>query len=384
MKAAIPPALAESLERARQAWRHSPLPRFLVWWGGELAACLPAPLRAWLARGPELRLLEIDGDTLRVGRVDDPEPLARIDLTQPADEQRAALREACAGVAAPDLRLVLCLPAAQALLRRVTLPAATAQRLRQVLAFEMDRQTPFRADQVHYDQRVLDLAADGRTLTAEFALAPRAALDPLVARVEALGAGLDAVDVKAADGARLGFNLLAPERRAERPHPRRRLNFALLGAALVLLLLAMAQWVDNRARALEAMRAKVEAMRGDAEQVARLRRTLDDSASAAGFLAARKRAAPSMLELLADLSQRLPATTWLERFSVDADGRIGLQGQATQAAALIDLLKGSPVLAEPSFQGVIQPDPRTGKERFYLVAKLRQPREAGRAPAASR
>ncbi|MCE5231944.1 MAG: PilN domain-containing protein [Mizugakiibacter sp.] len=381
---AIPLALAEPLERARQAWRHSPLPRFCAWWGGELAACLPARLRAWLARGPELRLLEVAGDTLSVARADDPAPLARIDLAQPPEAQRAALREACAGVAPPDLRLVLCLPAAQALLRRVTLPAATAQRLRQVLAFEMDRQTPFRADQVHYDQRVLDLAADGRTLTAEFALAPRAALDPLVARVEALGAGLDAVDLRDADGARLGFNLLPADRRAVRPHPRRRLNFALAGVALLVLLLAMAQWVDNRGRALEKMRAQVEAMRGDAEQVARLRRTLDDGAAAAGFLAARKRAAPSMLELLSDLSQRLPATTWLERFSVDADGRIGLQGQAAQAAALIDLLKGSPVLSEPSFQGVIQPDPRTGKERFYLVAKLRQPAEAGRAPAASR
>ena len=40
-----------------------------------------------------------------------------------------------------------------------------------------------------------------------------------------------------------------------------------------------------------------------------------------------------------------------------------------QAAKLIDALKDSPLIRDAGFQGSIQPDPTTGKERFYMVAQ---------------
>ena len=85
-----------------------------------------------------------------------------------------------------------------------------------------------------------------------------------------------------------------------------------------------------------------------------------------------------MLALLLALTRRLPQNAWLERLSVDPSGQVGFQGQAPQAAALIDALKDSKIVRDPNFQGSIQSDPATGKERFYMVAQLRQ---SGSAPA---
>jgi general secretion pathway protein L len=93
-----------------------------------------------------------------------------------------------------------------------------------------------------------------------------------------------------------------------------------------------------------------------------------------------------MLSLLQDATARLPESTWLERFSVDNTGQLGFQGQSQQAAKLLDTLKDSPLITDASFQGSIQPDPTTGKERFYLTARVKEPkpvtsRSASRPPA---
>jgi general secretion pathway protein L len=45
-----------------------------------------------------------------------------------------------------------------------------------------------------------------------------------------------------------------------------------------------------------------------------------------------------------------------------------LQGQAKEAAKLISLLGSSTCLGDPRLQGQIQPDARTGKERFQITA----------------
>jgi general secretion pathway protein L len=126
-------------------------------------------------------------------------------------------------------------------------------------------------------------------------------------------------------------------------------------------------------------------MRGEAQQVSVLRQQLQDNAGAAGFLAQRKKNTVSMLSLLQDATERLPESAWLERFSVDNTGQIGIQGQSKQAAKLLDALKDSTLITNGSFQGSIQPDPTTGKERFYLTAQVHQPstgkpHTAGAAP----
>ena len=51
------------------------------------------------------------------------------------------------------------------------------------------------------------------------------------------------------------------------------------------------------------------------------------------------------------------------------NNQIQLQGQARNAAGLISVLTASPFLANPKLEGQIQPDPRTGKDRFTIVAE---------------
>ncbi|HVC16652.1 MAG TPA: PilN domain-containing protein, partial [Rhodanobacter sp.] len=353
------------VDRVRRGWRASPLPAFLGWWGGELRALLPPRWRAWFGVGADWHLLQrVDAQWVlrRAGRAG---LLATWDDSADASTQQAALAAALQGVDRDDLRLALLLPAMAVLRRTLVLPAAAGDNLNQVMAFEMDRQTPFTVAQVYYAARELAQPASNGRFHAELVVVTRSTLDPLLARLRTLGIPVDAVDVANGDD-RLGINLLPPDHTPYRPRPRQRLNLALAGVCAVLLVLVLLQWLHNRQATLEQMQAQVDSMRSEAQQVAALRQQLQDNAGAAGFLARRKKNSVSMLGLLLDATERLPQSAWLERFSVDSAGQIGLQGQSKQAAKLLDTLKDSPLIVNAGFQGSIQPDPATGKERFYL------------------
>jgi general secretion pathway protein L len=375
------PSLRPGWERVRRQWRASPLPAFLAWWGGELRALLPVRWRSWFADGADWYLLQVDGDSWSLRRRGHAESLAQWNEAvevMPARAFAMALQQ----VDREDLRVALLLPAVQVLRRSLSLPLAARDNLHQVVGFEMDRQTPFGVAQVYYAVRELQATAPAGRCQVELVAAARVGVDPLLARLRAQGIAVDAVDVAVADD-RLGVNLLPPEQRPRRVHPRRRLNLILAAGVVLLLLLVGLEWRHNREVALAAMQAEVAAMRGDAAQVASLRQQLQDNAGAAGFLAQRKKDTVGMLELLRDATARLPQGTWLERFSVDNTGQIGMQGQSQQAAKLLDALKDSSVITDAGFQGSIQPDASTGKERFYLTARVKQAATTGPAAAAS-
>ncbi len=368
------------LDHTRRAWRASPLPEFLRWWAAELRAMLPERWRGWFRDGADWHLLQPAGAGWTLRREGMAEPLLHWDKGIMARTQIATLQRIVRAVDRADLRLALLLPAAVVLRRKLTLPLAARNDLRQVLAFEMDRQTPFAAAQVYYAAHAVPGAVHAGHFQTELVVVTRSTLAPLLTRLDEHGLTVDAVDVD--DGAgRLGVNLLPPEQTPRHARPRRRLNLGLAAACAVLLALGLGQWLHNQRAALAQMRTTVESMHGEAQQVAALRQQLQDNAGAAGFLAQRKRHTVSMLSVLQEVTARLPDSAWLERISVDNTGQIGLQGQSQQAAKLLDTLKDSALIGDASFQGSIQPDPTTGKERFYLVAQVREPAADAKLPA---
>ncbi|UPG90648.1 type II secretion system protein GspL [Luteibacter aegosomaticola] len=366
------------LDRLRRAWRGSALPGFLRWWGGELAGLVPPRWRYAFAGGQQWYALERQGTRWVLRRAGESIPLASADDAEPAEQRATELQRALAASDPADRYIALVLPAAQVLRRRLVMPVAARDNLRQVVGFDLDRQTPFRAADIHYGVRDLGEAAGEGRFAAELAATPRATLDPLLDELAGLGITPDRVDV--ADGAALaGLDVLPPQRAPRRVDRRRRLNIALVVGIVVLAIVAMATWLHNREATLDAMRSEVDAMQADAKRVSALRQRLTESAGASGFLARRKVESPAILPVLRELTTRLPDDTWLERFTLNASGQIGFQGQSPQAAKLIDALKGAKTIGEPSFQGTIQTDPTSGKERFYMQAKALTPKPAAAA-----
>ncbi len=119
---------------------------------------LPATVRHAVLPRVQRLLLELEGPdlVLRNGSVGAVREVERIVLDATDDITVASRPEDVSEV-------VLCLPKDKALTRALTLPLAAEENLREVLAFEMNRQTPFRADQVYYDYMVV-VGTPGRRL----------------------------------------------------------------------------------------------------------------------------------------------------------------------------------------------------------------------------
>lgn len=372
--------ITRPLARLKLAYAHSGVRRFLIWWGRQLAPLVPARVRGWFVEHRDELLVRVEDDALVVCRASEPpEAERRIARSEPEDVQRAALqRELAVSEERPEV--VFCISPRHVLRRTLHLPLAAEENLRQVLGFEMDRQSPFRADQVYFDQHVVARDAAAKQLTVELALVPRAHADAARAPLAALGVPLDALDACEAGG-RLGFNLLPPEQRASRPSTWLRIDAALALAVVLLLGFVMVQSLANREAALEALRAETAAKGRDAKSVAQLRATLSDAIEGANFLAEKKRARPPVIDVLLDVTRRLPEDTWLQRFQFN-QGQVQLQGQAREASALIALLQQSPVLEAPALQGAITPDQRTNKEQFLIAANAKVATPPVTAPAA--
>jgi general secretion pathway protein L len=356
---------------------------FLAWWGAALASWLPPAWRRALIAASERLLLQPAGDDLqlRLQAADGVRDVANLPVPPARADGGDPLHGLLADAALGTPRWLL-LPAASGLRRSLPLPAAARERLRDVLAFEIERQTPFAAADVHYDGRVLDVREDGQLL-AELVVVPRARLDAALARLGPLAGWLEGVDLVDADGRPLGVNLLPPAQRLARANPWRLWNLVLTLLALLALALGLAQILENRQTAADQLQREVAQRSEQARAVSLQRQRLVDAVEGNAYLQERRNARPSVVELADELARRLPDGTYLEKLAIDGE-QLTLIGLSNQAAALVGRLEGASQWRAPALSGPLQPDPRTRGDRFTLVAQLNEAQPLPEAPRAPR
>lgn len=243
----------DTLQRLRA--RLGPGPRsFLAWWGQALATWLPARWRVLLGLTGDRLLFQRQDDQIEMTWLEGSQRhmLARLPATVTPDELRAVL-----GTRLTDLPRWWLVPSGMALRRRLLMPAAAAERLQDVLKFELDRQTPFTANEACFDARVIGVRTDGQ-LDVELAAVPMAAFAGGLAQLGALADGMAGADVEDADGVPLGVNLLPESARVTAQAPQRGLHRALAAVAVVAIVFAAWAMLDNRRAAADAFAAQVD------------------------------------------------------------------------------------------------------------------------------
>lgn len=364
--------LEKPLKRVEEIYARSPVPRFFGWWKTELLGCLPARWRDHLVSPPLRVVVERAAGGLRLVRQRGATVEATLELSDAETEVGLAARF-LHNDEDPISEIWLKLPAERVLRRRLSLPLAAEENLGQILAFEMDRQTPFKADQVYFDHRIIKRDQATAQLGVEIAVVPRSLLDAELALAQQFKLSFHGADVVSPrHSAELaGFNLLPQSQRQLQVDRQRRINWILAAGAVALLFALMSQHLVARRAALEQLQEEVAADQGAAEQVRQIEARLKDAISGANFLADRKCATPQVINVLLELTERLPDDTWLERISF-VGKQVQVQGQSAEANKLIGLLQKAATIANPQVQGVIQPDPGTGKDRFTIQLDLRE------------
>ena len=349
------------------------LREYWSWWIEELGGMLPKNVRAAILPSVERLYIAVNNKELvarqgtreathEIGRYPLPE-----DSTTLPPEQAQELEE----LAERSREVVLCLPSNKLLTKTLTLPLAAEENLRQVLAFEMDRQTPFTAEQVYFDYTVTAREPKNSTLTLDLVLTPRAFLNELLSKLDSLGLQPHQATIctELAGGQSQSVNLLPAEARRRRPDTARYLNLALGVIALMLLLGVIALPLMNKTQVINDLDARMELIKDKAEVTRRLREKVEQLGTDASFLANKKQATPLTLELIDELTRLLPDDTWIERLDIKGQ-EVLVQGQSASAAALIPVIESSDRLGNARFRSPVTRLPRTNTERFHLSAEI--------------
>lgn len=332
------------LHRLRKLWESSPFPAFLSWWRDELIACLPGAVQHWLNG--------IEGEVF---------------ITWD-EKSNTFFCKPQSGVS-DQLPVALLLCPQQALLCPVRLPIAAAQDLSSVLTYEMDKYTPFAARDVYFEIQQTTPPADG-FLTVEMAVILRDRLERFLSDANAQGYAISRVDIQDNAGQPRKFDLLPNDKRPKSSVGRKQLNRLLMATAVMLVGAAMLLWVHNREYALADMRSQVQALREKATQVQVLQQQLKDTREAGTKLSQRKSHTLTASALLNELTRCISAHTWLEQLEFTLDQQINLSGQSSQPSVLLAEMKNCSHVEQAEFQGAIQTDSSTGKDRFYMAARI--------------
>lgn len=368
-------AWRDSLVRARG--RLSPgVGSSLRWWRQSLLAWLPVRWQWAMGWSRSRLLLQRDGEVLRLQRQTGEQIEAIAELPWPVSP---ATLDTVLDARLRSLPRHWLLPAGSVLRRPLRLPAAAAERLRDVVGFEIDRQTPFDASQVSYDVRELGALPDGQ-LQVELVVIPRVQLEQWAQQAGPWAqavAGVDAVD---ATGQPLDVNLLPVAQRQPYRDPMARWNWLLAVGAVVLLALAGHQLIDNRQAAADQLREQVDAAARDARRVVAERQQLQSLVEGAAFLEGKRAEHASTVEIWNELTRLLPDGTYLEKMSIEGT-TLQLIGLSREASQLVPLLQDSPLWRKVNLTGVLQADGATsGRDRFTLTAEL-QPLPGAMPPA---
>ncbi|MDQ2917052.1 MAG: hypothetical protein M3R40_07830, partial [Pseudomonadota bacterium] len=346
------------------------------WWLHELGAAMPARLRTMLERRRARPVLAFDGSTATLwrptthGRMQMSE-VARIaldgDPSSVAATGRAALAPLVRAANGAPPQIVVTLSPRASLRKTLTLPMALEDHLHQSLAYELDRHTPFKPEELYFDAVVVDRDSAHNTLHVDLAAARRGLVDTILGQAESFGARVIAATVDPpATASASRINLLPEDRRPANSGFARwqvMLPLAVLavGALAALFLPIWQKRVEAIAVNQLSDQARERAGVSDA-----LRSELERRVSDYNFALERKYAFPGTVQVLDDVTRILPDDTWLTQLELhtmrgkDAQREITLRGESANAGRLVSLLEDSKIFTQAAPRSPttkIQPGP---------------------------
>jgi general secretion pathway protein L len=343
---------------------------FFRWWLAELSAVVPPWLRKMVTGSYDFLLVTLREDNFHVKLVTE-EPGKEFGEVLLNKEGREVWYRLVSGN--PEMQkipIVLRLQTGQALAKVVTLPAAAESNMYQVVGYEMERLTPFKLDQVYYDVRLVEKLPDRNQIKVELVLVPRNNLDSVLKRMAALGLLPGRVDVATSDSPnqpkpQLRYNLL-PQKLLDKPDQRERLihgSLLVLLVVLVGLMAAMPLWMKRTY--LGQLESEVSRVSRVASQVEALKKNAEALSLESEFLLRKKSTELVVVEILNELSMRMPDDTWLIHINY-RNPKLQIHGQSPSASALIEVLEASPIFNDTSFVSPVSQDRNTGLERFQI------------------
>jgi general secretion pathway protein L len=334
----------------------------LRWWARQMRALLPQALlpdasqsdallvaMAGMSDAPQIRL------SLRRRRRETPLGSFRLD--------EAGRRAAMAAIRQRSGRVILRPDPAAVLERKVMLPLAAEHDVTQVLRYEMDRLTPFAAEQVFWSAIVERRDRAAGRLEIRLSLLPKSLVQPALATIAAIGLKVSAIETASHSGAPRLIDLVPPSSQR-----RRTLAFA-WAACGVLAVIALATPFVTQSLARRTVEARIADLQPRIAQAEALRRRLAAGSAGNDVIANEHAGIGDALQVLATVTELLPDDTVLADLSL-RQSKLSISGRSRAAPVLIPAMAGDPALHNPSFAAPVTRTPDGNADTFVIRAEL--------------
>jgi general secretion pathway protein L len=300
--------------------------------------------------------------------------LGRLDIRpeeHPKESLRTILEERGLARAAYGGRLGVCIriPAMKAARTIADLPLAAEENLEDVVSFELNRHTPFSADQAVFWYRVIDRDTTARRLRVELIVVPNPIFDQFNKVAHALDLDPDRIDVAEPGGNLAASGNLLRDKVARGTRRADTLTYALAALVAGLVVIALYLPIYIARQRADVVAQQFAARKATIEERAKLQTEIAAARRENNFLIDRKMERPSVSELLFDTTHILPDNAWLQDWLLNGN-QVLLTGYAESASSLIPLLERSHIFGGTNFRSPVTQDPRTGRERFNIAADI--------------
>lgn len=335
---------------------------FLSWWARQMSSFLPPGVAGGLGQ-PDALLVSANVASdppylrLSVRRRQRETPLGQFRMDESGRQSaRAAIHN--------RIRRVILRPnPATVLERKIELPLATEPDLRNVLCYEMDRLTPFTAEQVFWAARIDHRDRTRARLELSLSLIPKVLVQPALVALEAMGLRASAIETTGRDGSRRIIDLVDGQA------PSQRWFGMACGVVLLLVVGAAATPFVLQARARAAVEAGIANLRPQVAEADKLRRRIAAGSAGSDVIAAEHAAIGDALQVLAVLTDLFPDNTVLTDLSL-RKGKITITGQSPAAPQLIPAMAAEPMLHNPSFAAPVTRTPDGKADTFVIRVGL--------------
>jgi general secretion pathway protein L len=341
------------------------LREYYDWWAGQMLTFVPERLAQALIEDPQVLLVEPERgaalDTVRLSlrRRGETGYLGRFPLEPGLDRQLGAEHAAAGPV-------WLVLPGDILLEKRLTLPLGASRDLERVLAFEMDRETPFAADEAWWSFAIEQRDRQAGTIAVRLSLIPKAAVRTVLERLSQAGLAPSGIEIAAADGTGRQISMGRLRLPGDRWYAR---TMPLAAACLVLLVLALVVPFARQSWTMSKLATRMAAIKPEVEEAGKLRKQLDE-AGGSDVLAAEHARLGDPLAVLGSATTLLPNDTWLTDFSM-AQRRLTMNGQSVGPAKLIGAFAADPTFKDPAFAAPSTHIEGAKTETFSISAEAR-------------
>jgi general secretion pathway protein L len=258
-------------------------------------------------------------------------------------------------------------PAAVMLEKRLTFPLAAERELGRVLAYEMDRETPFTADEVWWNWHVDTRDKAQGQLTVTLFLLPKANAKAIAAALAESGLEPSVIDAATAAGRRHQIRLDdSVVHRVVLSGKMRALAYACAALALV----AVIAPFIKQSILLGQADSRIAELKPQVDEVQQLRRRIESAGMGASQLAMEQAGSADPLKVLAETTQVLPDDTHLTDLSLHKH-KLSFSGQSEEAAKLIGLLTADPLFKNPAFTSAVTRVQGSKADAFSIETEVR-------------